>query len=87
METYDLIYFPTLSGRIIYKLKLFDKFLIQHQRQKKFYPQAEYWGKVIMKIFVTTGTSSFPFKRLIKEVLEIAKDKYFINDSFLISRD
>ena len=45
METYDLIYFPTLSGRIIYKLKLFDKFLIQHQRQKKFYPQAEYWGK------------------------------------------
>jgi len=37
-----------------------------------------------MKIFVTTGTSSFPFKRLIKEVLEIAKDKYFINDSFLI---
>lgn len=45
LETYDFIAFPSLTGKILYKFV--DLFLIQHNVQKKWYPRANYWGKVL----------------------------------------
>lgn len=42
MEPFDFIAFPSLSGKMVYRIV--DKFLIQKKVQKKFYPRAEFWG-------------------------------------------
>lgn len=45
IEVYDRIDSPTLSGRLVYWVA--DRFLVQWEEQKKFYPRAEYWGQTI----------------------------------------
>lgn len=45
METWDFIFWPTATGRVLYRLV--DKFLIQDRRQKKFYSKGEYWGATL----------------------------------------
>lgn len=42
MEPFDFIAFPSLSGKMAYRIV--DKFLIQQKVQEKFYPRAEFWG-------------------------------------------
>lgn len=36
----------SLTGKIIYNLRLADKFLVQWPKLKERYPRAEYWGRV-----------------------------------------
>jgi UDP-N-acetylglucosamine:LPS N-acetylglucosamine transferase len=43
MEVFDRINSPTLTGRLVYPMT--DKFLIQWEEQKRFYPKGEYWGR------------------------------------------
>ncbi len=42
IEPYDFIAHPSLSGRLV--KPLVDKLLVQHERQKKFFKNAEFWG-------------------------------------------
>lgn len=42
IEPLDFIKEPTLTGRISYYLA--DLFLIQHPKQRRFFPGASYWG-------------------------------------------
>lgn len=44
MEVFDRIDSPTLTGRLVYHIT--DKFLVQWEEQKRFYPKGEYWGSV-----------------------------------------
>lgn len=44
MEVFDRIDSPTLTGRLVYYLT--DKFLVQWEEQKRFYPKGERWGSV-----------------------------------------
>lgn len=44
MEVFDRIDSPTLTGRLVYPFT--DKFLVQWEEQKAFYPKGEYWGQV-----------------------------------------
>lgn len=45
IEPYDFVNFPSLSGRLVYRLA--DKFIIQQKCQRKFFPKAEYWGATL----------------------------------------
>jgi beta-1,4-N-acetylglucosaminyltransferase len=45
LEVYDRISSSTLTGRLVYPLV--DKFLVQWEEQKRFYPKAENWGQAI----------------------------------------
>ncbi|MCG8430063.1 MAG: UDP-N-acetylglucosamine--LPS N-acetylglucosamine transferase [Candidatus Omnitrophica bacterium] len=45
MEVYDRIDSPTVTGKIVYWMC--DKFLIQWEDQKRYYPKAELWGQSI----------------------------------------
>lgn len=44
IESFAKVNSPTLTGRIVYRFS--DKFYIQWQELKKFYPKAEYRGKI-----------------------------------------
>lgn len=45
LEVYDRFDSPTLTGELVYPIV--DKFLVQWDEQKKYYPKAENWGQVI----------------------------------------
>lgn len=45
LEVYDRFDSPTLTGKLVYPVT--DKFLVQWDELKKFYPKAENWGQVI----------------------------------------
>lgn len=45
LEVFDRIDSPTLTGRLVYYIT--DKFLVQWEEQKKFYPKGEYWGQTL----------------------------------------
>jgi UDP-N-acetylglucosamine:LPS N-acetylglucosamine transferase len=45
MEVFDRIDSPTLTGRLVYPFV--DKFLVQWEEQKAFYPKGEYWGQTL----------------------------------------
>ena len=45
IEVYDRIDSPTLTGKIVYPVT--DKFLVQWEEQKKYYPKGELWGQAI----------------------------------------
>jgi UDP-N-acetylglucosamine:LPS N-acetylglucosamine transferase len=45
MEVFDRIDSPTLTGKLVYHFT--DKFLIQWESQKVFYPKGEYWGQAL----------------------------------------
>lgn len=45
IESYDYIAYPSLTGKIAYKFV--DLFIIQHTIQKKWYPNAKYWGSLL----------------------------------------
>jgi len=47
IEPLDFIEKPSLTGKIIDKFKLFDLFLIQNKKQKRFFPKAKYWGSIL----------------------------------------
>lgn len=47
LEPVDFIQAPSLTGKILYKFKLADLFLIQHKKQKKFFPKAKDWGSTL----------------------------------------
>ena len=44
IEVFDRIDSPTLSGRLVYYFT--DKFLVQWEAQKRFYPKSEHWGSL-----------------------------------------
>lgn len=35
---------PTITGKMIYKLHAYTKFVVQWETMLKYYPKAEYWG-------------------------------------------
>ena len=35
---------PTITGKMIYKLHAYTKFVVQWESMLKYYPKAEYWG-------------------------------------------
>ncbi len=43
MEVFDRIDSPTLTGKLVYPLT--DRFLVQWEAQKAFYPKGEHWGR------------------------------------------
>lgn len=45
LEVYDRIDTPTLTGKIVYPIT--DKFILQWEEQKKFYPKGIYIGGII----------------------------------------
>ena len=45
IEPYDFIAYPSLTGKIMYNFV--DLFLVQHKRQKKWFPKAKYWGSLL----------------------------------------
>jgi UDP-N-acetylglucosamine:LPS N-acetylglucosamine transferase len=45
LEVYDRFDSPTLTGRLVYPVT--DKFLVQWDEMKAFYPKAENWGQVL----------------------------------------
>lgn len=45
IEPYDFVSFPSLTGRILYKIS--DIFLVQHKRQLKWFPKALYLGSLL----------------------------------------
>ena len=45
IESYDFIQYPSLTGRMVYHIT--DLFLIQHKKQKQWYPKAKYWGSLL----------------------------------------
>ncbi len=45
MEPYDFVAYPSLSGRLVYPIV--NKFLVQHQFQRKFFKKAEFWGSTL----------------------------------------
>jgi len=45
IEVYDLLWYPTVSGRLIAPIA--DVFLVQHKQQKRFYPNARYRGAIL----------------------------------------
>ena len=46
IETYSRFKSRTLTGKIIYKLSLYDYFIIQHKTLRKLYPKAIYGGSI-----------------------------------------
>ncbi len=45
VEVFDHIDAPTLTGRLVYPIV--DKFLVQWEEQKRFYPKAEFRGQTL----------------------------------------
>ena len=45
IEVYDRITSPTLTGKIVYPIT--DKFILQWEEQKKYYPKGECIGGLI----------------------------------------
>jgi len=45
LEPIDFIAYPTLTGRLLYRLV--DLFLIQDPKQKKFFPESHFWGSTL----------------------------------------
>ena len=45
IEPYDFVAYPSLTGKILYNFV--DLFLVQHDRQKKWFPKAKYWGSLL----------------------------------------
>jgi UDP-N-acetylglucosamine:LPS N-acetylglucosamine transferase len=45
IESYDFIKYPSLTGKILYPVT--DLFLIQHQCQNNWYPNAIHWGSLL----------------------------------------
>lgn len=45
IEVFDRLDSPTLTGKLVYPFC--DKFLIQWEEQRQFYPQAEFWGQTL----------------------------------------
>ncbi len=45
LEVFDRMDSPTLTGKLL--KPLCDKFLVQWEEQKQFYPGAEYWGQAL----------------------------------------
>jgi UDP-N-acetylglucosamine:LPS N-acetylglucosamine transferase len=45
LEVYDRFDSPTLTGKLVYPVT--DKFLVQWDEMKAFYPKAENWGQVL----------------------------------------
>lgn len=46
IEPYDFVAYPSLTGKILYKLKIVDLFLVQHKIQKKWFKKAKFWGSL-----------------------------------------
>lgn len=44
IEVYDRIDSPTLTGKLVYPIA--DKFVLQWEDQKSFYPKGEVWGGI-----------------------------------------
>ena len=47
IEPVDFIFFPSLTGKIIYFFNLASLFLVQDKKQKKFYKTAKFWGATL----------------------------------------
>ncbi len=47
LETFIFINQPTLTGKIIYHLKLADSFLIQNKKLLSIYPEAKFLGSIL----------------------------------------
>ena len=45
LEVYDRIDSPTITGKLVYPIV--NKFLVQWEEQKKYYPKSECWGQAI----------------------------------------
>ncbi len=45
LEVFDRVDSPTLTGRLVYPVA--DKFLLQWEEQKAFYPKGELWGQAL----------------------------------------
>ncbi len=45
IESYTFTRSQSLTGKVLYQFV--DLFLVQHQFQKKWYPNAQYWGSLI----------------------------------------
>jgi UDP-N-acetylglucosamine:LPS N-acetylglucosamine transferase len=45
LEVFDRLDHPTLTGRLVYPIC--DKFLVQWDEQRAFYPRAELWGQAL----------------------------------------
>lgn len=45
IEVYDRIDLPTITGRTVYPIT--DKFILQWEEQKKFYPKGEVFGVIV----------------------------------------
>ncbi len=45
LEVYDRLDAATLTGKIVYPIV--DKFLVQWEEQKQFYPKGELWGQAL----------------------------------------
>lgn len=44
IEVYDRIDLPTITGKVVYPIC--DKFVVQWEEQKEFYPKADNWGGI-----------------------------------------
>jgi beta-1,4-N-acetylglucosaminyltransferase len=85
LEPYDFIVEPSLTARLVAPFS--DIFLSQHRTLK--IKKSQYWGDVFSEknlvfgkkttkkkknqVFVTVGTTSHPFPRLIQQVIQLAK--------------
>lgn len=45
IEVFDRIELPTITGKVVYPIT--DKFILQWEEQKKFYPKGEYVGGIL----------------------------------------
>lgn len=45
LEVFDRIDSPTITGKVVYPIV--DKFLVQWEEQRQFYPKGEFWGKAL----------------------------------------
>lgn len=66
IESFAKINSPNLSGKIAYKFA--DQFYVQWESMKKFYPNAICQRGNLLMIFITTGSRSFQFNRLLEAV-------------------
>jgi UDP-N-acetylglucosamine:LPS N-acetylglucosamine transferase len=46
IEPYDFVAYPSLTGKILYNLRIVDLFLVQHKIQKKWFKKTNYWGSL-----------------------------------------
>ena len=45
IEPYDFVMGPSMTGKLLYNIA--DLFLVQHKRQKKWFPKAQYIGSLL----------------------------------------